>query len=550
MSRIVVGRIFWKEMRSQRSLWLGVMLLAIAIQSLIGLLAFHYRNSAPNWEEWAGGIFLAAYIAASLYAIGSGAATFTEESEAKTAWMLRVMPVTRAHVFVGKGAFGIASIGVLLFVLFVAAGIWSAIAWLEIHGGFGDAGYSLRARVVSGHQIKQLLALVWIALVVPVAFYAFGILFSLLCSEGLMAALCGTFTTILVLAAMALGSAFGVAAGDPTVFAWRLTLVAAAVMIVDYWLTGVWLHRGELASEACQPRKLREFNARWQSLRPRLPALADIVRLGEPAVPWRRAAQRLVWKECRSARRYIEMCALPVTIAVLIPMLWPASRFFGIYAPWIAVLATPLIMGVGTYQNDQLHQAYRFLAHRGVAPDGSWLVKHAVWLGLAFAVCGYVLLIDHVAWQIQPEMGLGVRSGVADSIANEFAPPSADASLFQISNLPALVVAVFYVVLAYSIGQRLSFAFSKGVMAFGFALAGLVLACLTWAIFAESHRVPLIWTVGPIPPILFAYTWAHTERWQRQQLYSYRWYLVAVWMALPFVGILLALSLYWPITVR
>ena len=104
--------------------------------------------------------------------------------------------------------------------------------------------------------------------------------------------------------------------------------------------------------------------------------------------------------------------------------------------------------------------------------------------------------------------------------------------------------------LGYSIGQRLSFAFSKGVLAFGFALAGLVLACLTWSIFAESHRVPLIWTVGAIPPILFAYTWAHTERWQRQQLYSYRWSLVAVWMALPFVGILLALSLYWPITVR
>ena len=117
------------------------------------------------------------------------------------------------------------------------------------------------------------------------------------------------------------------------------------------------------------------------------------------------------------------MCALPVTIAVLIPMLWPASRFFGIYAPWIALLATPLIMGVGTYQSDQMHEAYRFLAHRGVAPDGSWLVKHVVWLGLAFAVCGYVLLIDHVAWQIQPEMGLGVRYGVTESIANEFAPP-------------------------------------------------------------------------------------------------------------------------------
>ena len=103
MSRIVVGRIFWKEMRSQRSLWLGVMLLAIAIQSLIGLLAFHYRNSSPDWEVWAGGIFLAAYIAASLYAIGSGAATFTEESEAKTAWMLRVMPLTRGTSFSAKG---------------------------------------------------------------------------------------------------------------------------------------------------------------------------------------------------------------------------------------------------------------------------------------------------------------------------------------------------------------------------------------------------------------------------------------------------------------
>jgi hypothetical protein len=549
MSRTVVGRIFWKELRAQRSLWLGVTVLVVAIQALIGILAFRYRHESPQWEEWSGGMFLAAYLGATVYAIGSGAATFTEEKEAHTVWMLRVMPMTRADVFAGKWAYGIASTVVLLVALSVAAGIWSAIAWLEIHGGFADVTFPARGRHFSADEVKQLLTLLWIGLLIPIAFYAFSALFSLLCAEGIFAALCGMFTTILIVAAATVGAGFK----GLSEVAVRLSLVAGVVILADYWLTGLWLRRGDLAAGEWRRFHVPVLSERWRSIGPHLPRLTDLLRVGEPVAPWRRAAQRLVWKECRAARKYAAICVLPATVAVLFPIFWPASRFFAITTPWLAVLATPLVMGVGAYQTEQLNRAYRFLANSGLTTDGSWLIKHLVWLACAFAICGYVLAVDQIAWQAVPDRSYGISFSVADSFVSfvkEFAPPSADSSFFGSSILTALVVAVFYVILAYSIGQRLSFAFSKGVMALGFAMAGIVFACLTWTIFAQTRHVPLTWTIGTIPPILLAYTWTHTERWQRQQLYSYRWFLVALWMALPFAGILLALFLYWPIPIR
>ena len=87
----------------------------------------------------------------------------------------------------------------------------------------------------------------------------------------------------------------------------------------------------------------------------------------------------------------------------------------------------------------------------------------------------------------------------------------------------------------------MSFAIRKGILAFGLAMGAAILACQIWALFA-SWRLPLWWTVGPIPAVLFAYTLMHTERWRTQQLYSYKWWRIALWMVLPFLGIALGVN--------
>ena len=120
MSRIVVGRIFWKEVRTQRSLWLGALCLAVGIQALLTVLAVVGGMRVFDFPQAAAGIFLAAYGAVTIYAIASGAASFTEEREGRTALFLRTIPLKPADAFAGKWAYGLGSTGLLLLVLVVA----------------------------------------------------------------------------------------------------------------------------------------------------------------------------------------------------------------------------------------------------------------------------------------------------------------------------------------------------------------------------------------------------------------------------------------------
>ncbi|HUE14311.1 MAG TPA: hypothetical protein VMR25_09115 [Planctomycetaceae bacterium] len=543
MSRTVVGRMFWKELRTQGSLWLGVTCLVIGIQALVAVLAIYHRLSSVEFEEWSAGIFLAAYIGATLYAIASGAASFTEEREGNTAVFLRTVPMTYTEAFVGKWGYGLVSTGVLFVVLAVAATICCFIAWFGIDpDGAALARSTVLRRLHSANEFKQLFAVVWIGCLIPVASFAFCALYSLLLSDGVLAALSGTFSTIIALVLIAKSGE-----ADPAGFAKWLSLTTGALIFADYWLTGIWLQSGTLFGQKWTGRRAGILTGKWSWLtRSRGPlGSIELLRIGEPVVPWRRATQRLAWKEIRQAWPCFKVIALVATAAIVFSLLVPNARFFGIAAAWLVALATPLVMGVGAYQADQKGRAYRFLAVRGVTPDGSWIIKHAVWIGHLFAACAFVLVIDQMAWQVLSDSRYGFQGGVAYTIRQSFGSPSIEFQRLGHSDLTALGVVALYILLGYSIGQRFSFAFPKGLMAFGIAGGATVAACLTWAIF-ESRAVPIVWTIGVVPPILLAYTWAHTARWQTERLYSYRWYLVALWMVVPFAGIALALCVYWP----
>jgi hypothetical protein len=287
-----------------------------------------------------------------------------------------------------------------------------------------------------------------------------------------------------------------------------------------------------------------------------------LLRIGEPALAWRRAAQRLVWKEVRQAWPYVGIIVLAATAMVTWAIIHPVSRYWLSLnlSSWIVGLAAPLAMGVGAYQVDQKNRAYRLMADRGLTPDGSWLAKHVVWLGLTFAVCGYLLVIDQTACEIAKGRQYGFRESLWEWAAAVGTPRPIGWDRqgtprpigWNHRNSPiftALGIVVLYIVLAYSIGQRLSFAFAKGLLAFGLAMGTTVLVCFTWATFT-ARGMPIGWTIGAIPPVLLGYTWTHTRRWQLQQLYSYRWVLVATWMALPFAGIATGAVLYWPLLFR
>ena len=259
--------------------------------------------------------------------------------------------------------------------------------------------------------------------------------------------------------------------------------------------------------------------------------------------------QRLVWKECRQAWPYVGISALAATVMVFASMIVPESRFFGIVSPWIIGLATPLVMGVGAYHVDQKGRAYRFLADRGLTPDGSWIVKHVVWIGLTFATCGYVLAIDQMGWRMNRDKTFGFQESILYTIGTSVARPAYRFSPTAPSEPDCLWRRRPLHHAGLFDRSTIEFRVPKGLLAFGLAMGATVFACMTWTIFV-ARGVPLGWTIGAIPPVLLAYTWTHTQRWHTQQLYSYRWYRVVAWMGLPFAGIAAALCLYWPFPIR
>jgi hypothetical protein len=540
MSRTVVGRIFWKELRAQRGMWLGVTGLMIGIQALLTVFALSYRHPPRDLEELYDSVFPLAYLGAVFYAIGSGAASFTEETEGNTAVLLRTVPMTPSEAFAGKWGFGLASTGVLFAVLAVAAGLCSCSAWLAI-AIQGTSAFS-HSPVPSAADINVPLSSVWIGILTPVAFFAFCALFSLLLSNGLMAALCGSVCTVV---ALALVEFLDGRAGVPALIAQQLTVIAGALVVIDFWLTGIWLRQGTFFGLRWTGRWPVEWTAGWEWRVVRIPRPIELLRFGEPAVSWKRAAQRLAWKELRQAGPYVAISLFAATVLLIPPVLDPLRRLLGNLSPWTFGMAIPLLMGVGAYRSDQKGRAYRFLGDLAVTPDGSWIVKHLIWMGLTFLTCGYALFVERIGWQLSRERAFALQDSILYGIGRSFARPGFRLRDDQPPLMTGLDVVGLYIVLAYSIGQRLSFAIAKGLLAFGLAMGATILACQAWAIF--SHRgVPLWWTIGAIPAALMAYTWVHTQRWQAEQLYSYRWTLIAAWMALPLAGIAVAVCVYWP----
>jgi hypothetical protein len=511
--------------------------LSLVIQALLVVLAVSGRPRILDFQQAALGIFLAAYGAVAAYAIASGAATFTEEHEGRTAIFLRAIPLTPADAFAGKWTYGLASTGLLLLSLCVAGTTCTSIAW---NAREPISVFWVRSAPLGAWEIATV---VWIGSVIPVVAFGLSALFSLLFSDGVLAALGGLFSTVFALVA-----AWIAHVGAPNYsFALLISAIALTTAAVDYGLTELWLRRGSVVQERTGPPIARQWPRGWKWPTKRRFSSLEALRFGEPVVPWRRAAQRLIWKECVQARPYAQVIFCLAVLTTAMSVVWPSGRVPQLF--WFLAMATPLVLGVGAYHAEQQDGGYRLLGHHGVSADGTWLIKHAVWIVHAVAACACLLLIYEIGWQLRPHFGLNFSRDVAETLYRFVHPQPPDPRVLRDSLISESVpIALLYLALGYSIGQRLSFSYAKGTMAFGLG-AGLTLAaCVAWTILWE-RGIPVGWAIGLVPLVLLADTWAHAARWQTQRLSRRRWYDVAFWTVLPFAGIVVAMFLYWPLPV-
>lgn len=134
MNLSILWRVFWKEYRLQRPLWLVVAALAV----LTGLLTF-----ACSLNPFFTTVTLR-YIALAtpaLYALGCGAMLFAGEHETETYEFQRSLPTRASSLLIGKVVFAVFSTAAMLGLMQLLVLLWaplppqaSAVPWMLWHG--------------------------------------------------------------------------------------------------------------------------------------------------------------------------------------------------------------------------------------------------------------------------------------------------------------------------------------------------------------------------------------------------------------------------------
>ena len=142
MNYAVIGRLMWKEYRTQRAFWWVMAGFTLATQILLRLQFSDFRG--PD-------MLFYSLVPPMLYAIGCGACLFAQEKDEGTFELLRILPTAPGGLLAGKFSFGLGSVlaqSVLAWITFLV------ILWLpesnpesarKTFGCFGYFGWLVRS---------------------------------------------------------------------------------------------------------------------------------------------------------------------------------------------------------------------------------------------------------------------------------------------------------------------------------------------------------------------------------------------------------------------
>lgn len=357
---IIFWRLFWKEYRLQRALWIAMAVLTAMVQlAIYGALAPIDR---PLFLFWTAGGFPA------LYLLGCGATLFAGEHDAGTFDFQRALPVRAATVFLAKTTLALSS-GVAMIVpavlLAFALGGWT----LDPEKGFSP----LAVLLVSGFFGVELL------------FWSMA--FSLLTRRVLTSAVLGVAAASAManmLANIAMPNAF-----DAVTYSYWLAMpyrvvAAALVALLDFSLAAGWFR--ERAGRICLagPLAAGSFSRHFKH-RPQAARLNGLCQQMGIALPDRATMySRLAWQHRRQA--------------------WPLMLVICLCAaiPRIGLLLMPLV-GLCAFLPDQRGHGFRFLTDRGVSPGRIWISRQ--WFLLVPTV--FVLAVSIVVAYFMLPKGMG-----------------------------------------------------------------------------------------------------------------------------------------------
>jgi hypothetical protein len=498
-----LGRMFWKEYRQQRALWIAVLFGGFALQFAMRLMV---KSDFGLFDGlWQVPLFLSAF-----YLIGSSAMLFALEREERTCDWLLNLSAPPIPILVAKFTFTIVSSLCLLVTLCLSAMVFSF--------GSGDQlNWFFRERVEG-----QLFVAYWL------------LSFGLVGSGLLIWSTLGSLTSRRVVTAV------------PAGLAWWLVIGLGPLAIVHYvdwllygqrsmgrgwdWIIGSVIVLGYVVTMAMNISlglrwcRGEYFDASWWSaLHDRLLAKLNWQRVHTTRVPstienehpgWR-TWQRLVWQERHRESLHTLLLVIVSAIGVLsaVYSLGSGDSLTFVVIPFLA--AIPFGMGVIGFRFDSAGQQLRFLANRGASPAMIWSAKHAVWLPRAFwipLVCWAVACVAEsvfVPWPSSAWISLSDQ----ELVIRHPLLTSSYRVLVGTGSEPGHVMDLLWFALAsYAVGQAAAMLMRRMVLAVG---VGFLLTILLAGghSFAVEYRVPRWWAIGGVVLWFIGLAWWYSSHW-------------------------------------
>ncbi len=501
MNGSIIRRVFWKEYRTQRTLWIAMVLLIVVLQ-LITLVA----TVAIGGEDAVVPLFTLAMVLSALYALGCGATLFAAEHEAGTFEFQRILPVAAWRLFLGKVAFAVLSTIAMLGVGWGAASLLAGWQWpdTKTHVGLWS---------LCGVGAFELLA--W------------AVFFSLLSTRPLKAAILAmTVVSVIVhfvYASLGVGETYNAETYlSPAAVPYRLAIVAM-VALLDVWLGCRWFARATITSGEAE----RGDEAR----------LDQPVDVSAAASPQRRMILgRLLWQQWRQSVGMMGTLALLVIPMVLFALYaWHIEPFYRYRYNIIVLLSAAMasLMGVCVFLGDQRRESFRILTEHGVGPRWVWLSRQLVWIPPVILLTLTVLPLFFLRYFHE-----------LDRLTRHL-PYGWEPSHFSVMLGDAAQVGFFLVsvALGYATGQLCSMFFRSGLLAVVFGLILSLVLC-SWAGLMWWWEVPLVWSVAPIPWFLLLATWRRAPDWLLQRNRARAWLRPALTLAVPAVLLLVGVPLF------
>ena len=506
-----LGRLFWKEYRQQRTLWVAMLVVGMTLQLIVRIVAAVFASDVMARDAllvlWAIPFYPTAF-----FLIGSTAMLFALEREERTSdWLLNLSAPPWATLL-AKYGFTVTSTTCLALALWLWAAVLSVGSGLDF-GSFTFGSFTSR-HASFGWALMAMLGFV-----------------SLFGAGFLLWGTLGSLTSRRVVTAV------------PTGLGWWIAIYLVPMVTVIYlsWLRyGRMHHDGEIYFQSLFPSigavcflgtaaldvylglrwcRGQYLDASWlDNLNERWSPRLTWRRVGASRVPaaveselsgWR-TWQRLVWQERHRESLHIGLLVIVCAIGVLLALYSLGPGFEDgaltfIVTPFIAAL--PCAMGVIGFRFDAGGQQLRFLANRGTSPTMIWLAKQVVWLPRAFwipAVCWAVTCLAEwvfIPWANTPFTNTHSIDGLRHPVVE-----------YSYSGRGQFWEVVWFALMSYAAGQAAAMLFRRMILAIGAGLMATILL-IYWQVLVVSVPLPRWWAVGGIAVWLLCLTGWYSRHW-------------------------------------